>query len=110
MSQFDIMNDVVEEICKSLVEEPHQWEFGSCTFKHKRANVEYWGDSLNPSITNIWCGHSQNQVFSTQQGKKISEAYKKAREVQADVDQQKVISAMSKLKSHKSTKRRWFIF
>ena len=107
MSQFDIMNDVVEEICKSLVEEPHQWEFGSCTFKHKRSNVEYWGDMANPSITNIWCGHSQNQVFSVEQGRKIAEAYKNARKLQADLAQQKVISAMSKLKS---TKRRWFIF
>ena len=107
MSQFDIMNDVVEEICKSLVEEPHQWEFGPWAFKHKLANIEYWGDMSSPSITNIWCGHSQNQVFSVEQGRKVAEAYKKAREVQADVDQQKVISAMSKLKS---TKRRWFIF
>lgn len=42
MSQFDIMNGVVDEICKSLVEEPHRWEFSSFTFKHKRAKVEYW--------------------------------------------------------------------
>ena len=107
MSQFDIMNDAVGEICKSLVEEPHPWEFGSCTFKHKRANIEYWGDSSNPSITHVWTGRTRSQVFSDKQGKKIAEAYKKARELQADVDQQKVISAMNKLKS---TKRRWFIF
>ena len=107
MSQFDIMNDVVDEICKSLVEEPHQWEFNTYTFKHKRTKVEYWGDMSNHSITNIWNGHSQNQVFSDEQGIKIAEAYKNARNQQADLAQQKVISSMSKLKS---TKRRWFIF
>ncbi len=53
MSQFDIMNDVVAEICKSLVEEPHRWEFSSFTFKHKRAKVEYWGDMSSPSITHV---------------------------------------------------------
>ena len=107
MSQFDIMNDVVDEICKSLVEEPHQWEFGTCTFKHKRANIEYWGDMSKHSITNICNGRSQNQVFSDEQCRKIAEEYKTARKLQADSAQQKVISSMSKLKS---TKRRWFIF
>lgn len=107
MSQFDIMNDTVDEICKSLVEEPHQWEFGSCTFKHKLANIEYWGDASSSSITHVWAGYTRSQVFSTQQGEKIAEAYKKAREVQGDVDQQKVISSMSKLKTNK---KRWWIF
>lgn len=110
MSQFDIMNDTVKEICKSLVEEPHQWEFGSCTFKHKRSNIEYWGDMSSPSITHVWTGRTRNRVFSDEQGRKIAEAYKNARNHQADVDQQKVISAMSKLKSAESTKRRWWIF
>ena len=107
MCQFDIMNDVVEEICKSLVEEPHRWEFDACTFKHKRANVEYWGDIATRSITHIWSGHGRHRVFSDEQGGKIAEAYKKARKVHADSAQLKVISSMSKLKS---TKRRWFIF
>jgi hypothetical protein len=107
MSQFDIMNGVVDEICKSLVEEPHRWEFSSFTFKHKRAKVEYWGDMSSPSITHVWTGHTRNRVFSDEQGRKIAEAYKNARNQQADVDQQKVISAMSKLKSNK---KRWWIF
>ena len=107
MTQFDIMNDVVDEICKSLVEEPHQWEFDACTFKHKRANVEYWVGASNHSITHIWTGHSRHRVFSDEQGRKIAEAYKKSRKAHADSAQLKVISSMSKLKS---TKRRWFIF
>ena len=107
MSQFDIMNDVVDEICKSLIEEPHQWEFDACTFKHKRSKVKYWGDMSDDFITYIWNGYSLNRVFSDEQGRKIAEAYKKARKVQADLAQQKVISDMNKLKS---TKRRWFIF
>lgn len=107
MSQFDIMNDTVEEICKSLVEEPHQWEFSTYTFKHKRAKVEYWGCTDSQSITNIWNGRSQNQVFSDEQGRKIAAAYKKARKLQADDAQLKVISSMDKLKS---SKRHWWIF
>lgn len=107
MSQFDIMNDAVDEICKSLVEEPHQWDFGPCSFKHKRSNVEYWCDASTHSITHVWTGWTRNRVFSDEQGRKIAGAYKNARNQQADVEQQKVISDMNKLKS---TKRRWFIF
>ena len=107
MSQFDVMNDTVEAICKSLVEEPQQWEFSTYTFKHKRSKVEYWGDMRHHSITNIWNGRSQNQVFSDEQGRKIAEAYKKARKLQADAAQLKVISSMDKLRS---SKRHWWIF
>lgn len=107
MSKFDIMNDTVEAICKSLVEEPQQWEFRTYTFKHKRAKVEYWGDMSSRSITHVWTGRDRSQVFSNEQGRKIAAAYKKARELLADSTQLKVISDMSKLKS---TKRRWFIF
>ena len=107
MSQFDIMNDTVEEICKSLVEEPHKWEFNRFTFKHKRAKVEYLGCTGSQSITTIWNGSSQNQVFSDEQGRKIAVAYKKARKLQAEAAQLKVISSMSKLKSNK---KRWWIF
>ena len=107
MSQFDIMNDTVEEICKSLVEEPHKWEFNRFTFKHKRAKVEYLGCTGSQSITTIWNGSSQNQVFSDEQGRKIAAAYKKARQLQGGADQQRVISAMNKLKANK---KRWWIF
>lgn len=107
MSQFDIMNDAVDEICKSLVEEPHKWEFNKFTFKHKRVKVEYWGDMSSHSITHIWMGREISQVFSDEQGRKIAAAYKKARQLQAEAAQLKVLSSMDKLKSNK---KRWWIF
>lgn len=44
MAQFDIMNDTVGEICKSLVEEPHRWEFDACAFMTHIQPIHYYAE------------------------------------------------------------------
>lgn len=93
MSQYAVMEETVNKICKSLTEDPHSWKFETCTFKKKGTNIEYWS-TLDGPIVDVWLGSGRNQVFSTEQGERIRKAYIIARERQASVLQEQVMASM----------------
>lgn len=62
MSLYDLMEETVDKICKSLEEEPHKWKFETCTFTKKGTGIEYWCSGDGP-VVDIWLGSGRNQVF-----------------------------------------------
>lgn len=92
MNPYELMEETVDKLCKSLKEEPHAWKFETCTFKKKGTDIEYWCSGGGP-ITEIWLGRGCNQVFSEQQGKRIRESYNIAKQTQASVLQEKIMKS-----------------
>ena len=90
MSQYNLMEETVRKLCKSLEEEPHDWEFETYTFKKKGDDIEYWSSGSKP-ITEVWLGRNCNQVFSVDQGRRIRESYDIARQQQASILQEKIM-------------------
>lgn len=88
--EFDYMWDAVNEICRSLEEEPHKWIFETYTFKKKWCRTEYW-IGFGTSFTEIWNGRTTSRAFSHEQGKKIFKSYNMARQSQADAAQKSII-------------------
>lgn len=104
------MEEAVEQICWSLVNESHLWVFETFTFHKKGTNIEYWCSAgTSESITETR-DVSLSKVFSYEQGVRIKKAYDIARENQASVKQQEIIEAMTvkqKDQSEQNTKRWW---
>lgn len=93
---YEIMDEVVDKICYSLVNESQNWVFTTYTFYNKsNPKIEYWSYAVK-SITETYSSSSKcDKVFSHTQGQKIYNAYLKARETQATLAQQKVIEAFN---------------
>jgi hypothetical protein len=93
LNKYSAMEDTVNEICRSLREEPLDWTFESNTFYYdKKPNIEYWYGMYN-QCTELW-RHGRHQVFSEEQGRRIYESIKVARLYQQDVNQKMVMEAM----------------
>lgn len=92
--KFEYMNDVVDEICKSLYTEPQRWIFDTHTFHKKGTNISYWL-GLSPCITETRDTHTNHVVFSSDQGYKIWAAYQHARLAVASTAQEKILSTFA---------------
>lgn len=94
MSKFEFMQPAVDEICRSLREEPHMWELSHKQFKKKGTNTVFqdWSDIRGLcSVQEIWTGVTWIKVFDVEQGLEIARAHAYARSVQASKEQQAVI-------------------
>lgn len=100
-NEFSFMDETVEKICKSLIEEPHVWVFRGLTFYSSRSavKIEYW--SSNPAL--IWSGTDTARIFSSQQGSRIEQAMKIAQRSQASELQKKVIQSVVQNESETHT-------
>lgn len=109
--QYALMQSTVDVICESLINDPHSWRFSTSTFKQKGTDVEYWS-SLTNAITDIWTGHTTEQVFSYDQGIQIRNAYEIARSKQASASQEKIMKTMFKVEKielvDKTNKKKWW--
>jgi hypothetical protein len=79
----ELMQPVVDAMCKSLREEPYEWNINVHTLSHKSKfkKQEFWNgvDAYsNKSITEVWDGSSNATVFSHEQGKEIYQALNEA--------------------------------
>ncbi|MNQ42932.1 hypothetical protein D3C85_566440 [compost metagenome] len=89
----DIMQPTVDEICRSLREEPNKWVFTTYTFHKSGADApEFWGGDDEEPITSMWNGATRSKVFSLTQGVQIREAYCAARLIQASEEQLKIMA------------------
>lgn len=104
MSEFVFMQGIVDEICSSMINDPHRWQIKTHTLKDLKCGVEYWVGSWDTEITSIWNGHSTDEVFSTEQGDQIREAYERLTEIKASKAQEKV------LRSFKNNSKNWWEF
>lgn len=91
---YELMDEVVDKLCYSLVNETEQWVFAAFTFHNKKSpSVRYWLQTGSQSVTETFDSKTSNKVFSHEQGKKIYNAYLKALEKKSIVAQQKVIDS-----------------
>lgn len=76
MFDYDFMESAVKNICDSLINNIDEWEFNKGTFKKKGTNINFIYDAfeLTP-ITTVWNGTCFDQVFSKEQGERITKAY-----------------------------------
>lgn len=107
-TEYAYMQPTVDEICRSLTEEPERWVFDVNTFYKKGSSVKYWNGFASP-FTEIWTGRNTSKVFSIEQGREIRRAYKIARETQANLHQQRVIQSM-KQQPEGDTDKPWWKF
>ena len=87
---YTYMQSTVDEICRSLREEPFDWIFETHTFRKKGSRIEFWL-GLGDYITEIRGSHN-DEVFSGTQGEQIHQAYVEAREIVANAAQKRVIN------------------
>lgn len=93
VDKYSAMEDTVNEICRSLREQPLDWTFKAHTFYYdKKPQVEYWYGIYN-QCTDLYRSGC-HQVFSEVQGRRIYESIKVARLYQQDVNQQMIMKAM----------------
>lgn len=103
MNNFDFMNEVVDELCESMVLNPNRWHITTHCLVDTHTGIEYWlGMHEYRCITGVWNGHSTETVFSHAQGKRFAAAYKQLREVKASKAQQQVLRKMQKSEERKS--------
>lgn len=107
-SEYEYMQETVDEICRSLIENPEDWVFTTHTFNKKGSDVEYWDSSSHYAITCTWDGYNTNTVFSVKQGRIIREAYMKAREKQASNAQLQVVRDIEKRKTKELRRKPWW--
>jgi len=94
--EFSFMQETVDSICKSLVEDFNKWIIDSSTFHKIGTDVKLQHNYVclfkDPAITCIWNGSSYEKVFSEDQGKQIRKAFNFARDKQASISQKKLIN------------------
>ena len=110
MTDFEYMNDAVDALCKSLIEEPENWVFSTYTFQKQGSNIRYWDEQLCRAITETWNGGSLNKVFSVEQGHKIRDAYQVARIKQASCAQNQVLEELKKQSCTATVYKSWWEF
>lgn len=92
----NFMQEAVDEICKSMRDDPDRWVLKTNTIKDKFSGVEYWSGVVSEihGITHVWSGVTTEQVFTTEQGKQILFALNQMKKHKASVQQQRVLKAM----------------
>jgi hypothetical protein len=89
--EYPHMKEVVEKMCWSMVNEPDLWEIDTYTFKKKESNIEYWhGVSAYNCIRSTWRPREE-VVFSIDQGRRVSRAFKTLKSIRASQQQLAII-------------------
>lgn len=105
---YSLMDEAVNEICKSLIVEPWRWQDTTYTLKDKYKGTQYWKNNYREVFTRVWNGHSTEKVFSVQQGKEIQEAYLIFKQNNASVTQQAILNSFKV--ENKVSKQSWWKF
>jgi hypothetical protein len=102
MLDYSVMDETVEKLCDSLINNSHEWVFETFTFYSIKCKpkIEYWSAIADKSITQVYFGGSRETVFSEKQGEKIYLAYVLAKNKQASLKQQQIIQSF-KIKEQK---------
>ena len=82
---------VVENICFSLRNKPHEWEIDAYTAKHKPSNMKFWHSEII-SFFGVWDGQTTQVIFNEKQRDKIREAYSDMLQNKTTVAEKKLIS------------------
>lgn len=72
--EFDKMWPTVEQICRSLMSNPHDWVQDNYTIVHKPTKACYWTGSGNGPIVESFGGGNNARIFSDKQGTMIRAA------------------------------------
>ena len=96
--KFEFMDDAVDELCRSMEEDPDRWVINTYTLDDTKTGVDYWiGLTGRGSITETRSFSSNHQVFSHEQGKRLWAAFERLRETKANTAQQRVLRGLSKV-------------
>jgi hypothetical protein len=95
---FEFMQSTVDDVCRSLRENPTDWRFETYTFYHKDGETQFWASTGTDSCQYVWRNNSRCEVFSYEQGEQIMEAYNAARTVMGSKAQQAVLKEFKKQK------------
>lgn len=98
--KFEFMDDTVDELCRSMGDDPNRWVIDIYTLNDTKTHLKYWIGayaSNDRAITEIENGRSNHRVFSDKQGKRLWDAYEKLRETKANAAQRRVLDAMGKV-------------
>lgn len=87
------MEDVVNEICKSMREDTKRWLISTYTVEDRVGGVRYWIGYSPSGIDSIWTGSTVEKVFSDEQAYRILEAFKDLREIKESEAQKKILSS-----------------
>lgn len=93
MSDFKFMDDVVDDICKSMREDPNRWLISTYLVEDKVGGIKYWKGYNSGGIDSIWTGHTTEKVFSDEQAYKILEAFEELREIKESQTQRKILDS-----------------
>ena len=94
MSDYDFMQDTVDALCEDMENNPDNYRITTFTLDSLGDGVEYW--TATGAITQIWNGHTTEDVFSYKQGVQIYKAFLKLQSVKSSVAQKKVIASLVK--------------
>ena len=72
--EFDKMWPTVDQICRSLMSNPHDWVQDNYTIVHKPTKACYWTGSGNGPIVESFGGGNNARIFSDKQGTLIRTA------------------------------------
>lgn len=104
---YEYMEEAVAKLCDSLENDPDRWLITTYTLIDQQTGVEYWISGVGRSITQTWNGRSENNVFSSEQGERIYDAFCKMRKYKASVAQEKVLLSMCPPPETKSLSKRF---
>jgi len=98
--------DVVKRLCESIENDINRWEIGTYTLDDRVSGIKYW--LVDGAITEIWNGHSAEEVFTHDQGNSIRRSLNVLRSKKNSIGQQKVANSIMKTKSAKPTVKPWY--
>ena len=107
MQDFNIMDSVVEQLCKSMKENPSRWEITTHTLIDRHNNVKYWKGFTDEPIVSVWNGSSIERVFNEEQGYKLKEAMFLMADFNGTKAQKKILNSF---KSSETSAKVWWKF
>lgn len=92
-----IMDNVVKEICESMLNSPSRWKINTHTVDDRYTGVRYWIpiEGVYAAITEVYNGCSLDEVFTNDQGRLVYLAFLNMKQHNASVAQNKVINSFS---------------
>lgn len=91
-----IMDEVVDELCLSMKDDPNRWEINTYDVKDKLTGIKYCTGrlSMGGGINSIWKGSTAHQVFNDEQATKLEWAYHMLCKTQGNACQQMILRKM----------------
>jgi len=100
------VDEAVTELCYALLHDTERWTIRTHTLVDRKTGIEYWTAGCWGAITQIWDGGTTHDVFTTEQGMLVYQAFDELCSMKASTAQEKVVQSLK----NSTAKSPWYKF